>query len=116
MDETVLAALDLNHLLPRLTTGLTLNKLFTSGDAEGLKARHSLVASWDLNLRSGSAGILLELMWFHFSGDLLRRMEPSSRADFPECERRNCVISNEGRNGLEQARRQRACVTPRDER
>ena len=87
-------------------------------NGEGLKAWHSMVARWDPKVRSRSVGILLELMRFVFTGDLPSKMAEYERAvlTFQKRERRDCVISNESRNVLEQTERQPACVTPRDER
>ena len=83
-DGTVLAAsLGLHHLLFHLTTRPALDKVVTSGDGEGLHAWNSLVARWDRELGSRSAGILLELMRVDFSGDLLSKMEEYERPCSP---------------------------------
>ena len=62
------------HLL-HLTTGLALDNVVTSAAGQGLQAWSSLVARWDPKQGSRSAGILLELVRFDFSVDLLSKME-----------------------------------------
>ena len=74
VEKTTLAAsLDLHHLFLQLTTGPALDKGVLSGDGEGLRAWQSLVSRRDPKLRSRSAGILLELMRFDFTRDLLSK-------------------------------------------
>ena len=74
------ASWDLNHLLLHLATGPVLEIVVTSGDGEGLKAWHSLVARWDAKLRSRSAEILRELIRFDLAGDLFSKMAEYERA------------------------------------
>ena len=84
VDESILAAcLDLYHLSLHFTTAPAFDKVVTSGDGESLKARRLLVAGRGLKLRSGSAEILLELMRFHFTNDLLCKIEEYERAAPP---------------------------------
>ena len=71
---------DLHHLLLHLTTGPALDRAVNCEDGEGLRAWHSIVERFHPKLRSRNAGILLELMRFDFSGDMLSRIEEFERA------------------------------------
>ena len=67
VDETILAAF---HGLLHLMTGAALDKVVTSSDGEGLRARHSLMARCDPKVTSRSVGIFIEPTRLGFAGKL----------------------------------------------
>ena len=78
-DEQVQASTDLWHLLLHSTAGPALNRVVNAGSAEGLRAWQLLVQRYDSHIRSRTAGQLLSLLQFDFSGDMLVKLEAYER-------------------------------------
>ena len=70
---------DLHHLLLHSTSGLALDRVVNAGSAEGLCAWQLLVERCDPHMRSRTAGQLLSLLQFDFSGDMLAKLEAYER-------------------------------------
>ena len=83
--EQVQASTDLHHLLMHSTSGPTLDRVVNGGSAEGLRAWQLLVERYDPHIRSRTAGQLLSLLQFDFSGDMLVKLEAYER-DLALCE------------------------------
>ena len=73
--EQVQASTDLCHLLLHSTSGPALDRVVNAGSAEGLRAWQLLVERYDPHIRSRTAGQLLSLLQFDFSGDMLAKLE-----------------------------------------
>ena len=78
-DEQVQASSDLYHLLLHTTTGPALDRVVNAGSAEGLRAWQLLVEKYDPHIRSRTAGQLLNLLQFDFSGDVFAKIEAYER-------------------------------------
>ena len=78
-DEQVQASTDLYHLLLHSTSGPALDRVVNAGSAEGLRAWQLLVERDDPHIRSRTAGQLLSLLQFDFSGDMLAKLEAYER-------------------------------------
>ena len=77
--EQVQARSDLYHLLLQSTSGPALDRVVNAGSAEGLRAWQLLVERYDPHIRSRTAGQLLSLLQFDFSGDMLAKLEAYER-------------------------------------
>ena len=77
--EQVQASSDLYHLLLHSTSGPALDRVVNAGSAEGLRAWQLLVERYDPHIRSRTAGQLLSLLQFDFSGDMLAKLEACER-------------------------------------
>ena len=78
-DEQIQASTDLYHLLLHSTSGPALDRVVNAGSAAGLRARQLLVERYDPHIRSRTAGQLLSLLQFDFSGDMLAKLEAYER-------------------------------------
>ena len=78
-NEQVQADTDLYHLLLHSTSGPALDRVVNAGSAEGFRAWHLLVGRYDPHIRSRTAGQLLSLLQFDFSGDMLAKLEAYER-------------------------------------
>ena len=78
-DEQVQASTDLYHLLLNSTSGPALDRVVNAGSAEGLRAWQLLVEKYDPHNRSRTAGPLLSLLQYDFSGDMLAKLEAYER-------------------------------------
>ena len=78
-NEQVQASPDLYHLLLRNTSGPALDRVVNAGSAEGLRAWQLLVEKYDPHIRSRTARQLWSLLQFHFSGDVLAKLEAYER-------------------------------------
>ena len=76
--EQVQASTDLYHLLLHSTSGPALD-VANAGSAEGLRAWQLLVERYDPHIRSRTAGQLLSLLQFDFSGNMLAKLEAYER-------------------------------------
>ena len=76
--EQVQASTDLYHLLPHRTSGPALDRVVNAGSAEGLRAWQLFVVMYDPHIRSRTAGQLLSLLQFDFSGDTLASSKHTS--------------------------------------
>ena len=79
LEEQVQAGSDLHHLLLRSTSGPALDRVVNAGSPEGLRAWKLLVERYDPHIRSRTAGQLLSLLHFDFSGDMLAKLEAYER-------------------------------------
>ena len=77
--EQVQASSDLYHLLLHSTSRPALDRVVHAGSAEGLRAWQLLVEWYDPDIRSRTAGQLLSLLQFDFSGDMLAKLEAFER-------------------------------------
>ena len=77
-DEQVQASSDFYLLLLHSTSGPALDRVVNVGSAEGLRA-WQLVERCDPHIRSRTAGQLLSLLQFDFSGDMLAKLEAHER-------------------------------------
>ena len=77
--EQVQASSDLYHFLLHRTSGPALDRVVNAGSAEGLRAWQLLVEKYDPHIRSRTAGQLLSLLQFDFSGDMLAKLEAYER-------------------------------------
>ena len=73
------ASSDLYHLLLHSNWGSALDRVVNAGSAEGLRAWQLLVERYDPHNRSRTAGQLLSLLQFDFSGDMLAKLEAYER-------------------------------------
>ena len=78
-NEQVQASIDLCHLLLHSTSGPALDRVVNAGSAEGLRAWQLLVERYDPHIRSRTAGQLLSLLQFDFSGDMLAKLDAYER-------------------------------------
>ena len=78
-DEQVQASTGFYHLLLHSTSGPALHRVVNAGSAEGLRAWQLLVERYDRHIRSRTAGHLLSLLQFDFSGDVLAKLEAYER-------------------------------------
>ena len=76
--EQVQACTDLHHLLLHRTSGPALDRVVNAGSAEGLRAWQLFVVMYDPHIRSRTAGQLLSLLQFGFSGDTLASSKHTS--------------------------------------
>ena len=86
--EQVQASSDLYHLLLHSTSGPALDRVVNAGSAEGLRAWQLLVERYDPHIRSRTAGQLLSLLQFDFSGyerDLALYEQASGRRSQMAC-------------------------------
>merc|ERR1712194_785693 len=79
-EDEVKASTELYHLLLHSCTHTALDKVVNAGSCEGLRAWQLLVERFDPRIRSRSAGQLLALLQFDFSGDAMSKMETFKRA------------------------------------
>ena len=77
--EQVQASAELYLLLLHSTSGPALDRVVSAGSAEGLRAWQLLVEIYDPHIRSRTAGQLLSLLQFDFSGDMLAKLEAHER-------------------------------------
>ena len=77
--EQVQASTDFYHLLLHSTSGPALDRVVNAGSAEGLRACQLFVERYDPHIRSRTAGQLLSLLQFDFSGDMLAKLEAYER-------------------------------------
>ena len=77
--EQVQASTDHYHLLLHSTSGPALDRVVNVGSAEGLRAWQLLVERYETHIRSRTAGQLLSLLQFDFSGDMLAKLEAYER-------------------------------------
>ena len=75
----VQASGDLYHLLMHSSSGPALDRVVNAGSAEGLPAWQLLVERYDPHTRSRTAGQLLSLLQFDFSGHMLPNLEAYER-------------------------------------
>ena len=68
------ASWELHHLLINITRGPPLTLVVNAGEQEGLRAWAALVQRYEPRLRSRQAGQLMELLKFHFTGDVLAQL------------------------------------------
>ena len=78
-DEQVQASSDLYHLLLHSTSRPALDRVVNAGSAELLRVWQLLVERYDPHIRSRTAGQLLCLLHFDFSGDVLAKLEAYER-------------------------------------
>ena len=72
-------AADLYHLLLHSTSGPALDRVVNTRSTEGLRAWQLLVERYDPHISSRTAGQLLSLLQFDFSGDMLAKLEAYER-------------------------------------
>ena len=74
------ATVELYHLLLHLTKGPALDRVLNSGEYEGLESWRSLTQRYGPSLKARSAGNLLEITNWDFSGDVANKVEGFERA------------------------------------
>ena len=70
---------DLYHLLLHSTWGPALVRVVIAGSTEGLRAWQLLLERYEPHIRSRTAGHLMSLLQFDFSGDVLAKLETYER-------------------------------------
>ena len=78
-DEERRAGRELYHILISLVRGPALDKVVNAGEYNGLEAWRLLSDRYDPKIRSRTAGQLVHLLRWNFSGDVLTRLEAFER-------------------------------------
>ena len=73
------ASAELYHMLLNLVRGPALDKVVNCGEFEGVEAWRQLCDRYDAKVRTRHASQLLTLLQWHFSGDILTRLEQFER-------------------------------------
>ena len=98
-NEQVQASTDLYHLLLHSSSGPALDRVVNAGSEEGLRAWQLLVERYHAHIRSRTAGQLLSLHQFDFTGDMLAKLEAHER-DLAPYEQASGKISDGLRVGI----------------